>query len=379
MARAKSGERHSIHSKETSRGTTWYATVDIGKDPATGKRRQKRLTAPTRKALDVKIAEIVGKLNRGENVVESRLTVGELLDEWLVAIAPTIKPTTLRRYKECSDRELKPALGAIRLAKLSPLDVQRMETAALARKLSPTTVYHIHYVLRRALHQALRWGYVTRNVCDAVDPPRRAQTEMQAWTVEQAAKVLAKTQGDDLEALWRLAITTGMRRGELLGLRWQDVDFDRGALAIRHTLVRGAKGQWESSTPKTLRSRRSIALSADDLTVLRHHEDRQKLKRHAGPNHYVFTSDDGGPVHATTLQRRFTALIAAAGVPTIRFHDLRHTAATLMLTAGEHPKIVSERLGHSTIAMTLDRYSHVTESMQQAAADRLAKLLSDAS
>jgi integrase len=366
--------RHYIRKREGPQGITWYATVDLSRDPKTGKRRQKHVSGPTRKACEAEIARILERDERGEAVVASRITVREFIDQWLEAAKPSLKASSYRGYRE-KMKLLMPLIGDRQLSKLTPLHVQAALTKLLDEGRSPTTVHHAFTIFSTGISQALKWGLVTRNVCNAVDPPRRAKPEMKTWTREEAMAVLATAAGDRFEALWRLAITAGMRRGELLGLRWIDVDLQRGVLSVRHTLVRGEGNVWESSTPKSASGNRVITLGADDIDALTRHRDRQRLARTPNPHGLVFTGATGEPVHHTTLSRQFDQLTARAGVRKIRFHDCRHTCATLLLEAGIHPKIVQERLGHSSISMTLDRYSHVTESVQQVASDRLDELL----
>jgi integrase len=360
--------RHHLRKKEHSGGVTWYATVELSRDPHTGKRRQKHVSGPTRKACEAEIAKLIERDERGETTVAAKLTVAQYLEQWLAAIAPTVRISTITGYRHKVNGHIVPLIGHHQIGRLAPLHVQTAMTKLLERGLSPTTVHHTYTILSTALTQAVKWGIVERNVCQAVDPPRKARPELKTWTRDEAARVLAAAEGRELEALWRLAITTGMRRGELLGLRWIDVDLQRGVLAIRHTLVRGSGSALVSSVPKSASGQRSIVLGPDDIESLARHRDRQRLARTPNPAGLVFVSPNGNPVHQHVLMRQFERLIEAAGVPRIRFHDTRHTSATLLLETGVHAKIVAERLGHSSIAMTLDRYSHVSESMQQSAA-----------
>ena len=199
----------------------------------------------------------------------------------------------------------------------------------------------------------------------------------------EAAKVLAAAHGDALEALWHLALTTGMRRGELLGLRWSDIDLNPGTLSVCRTLSRGATSRLEAGEPKTSAGRRRVALPASTVERLRRHGTKQKeLWLAVGPDYVdrdlVFATVNGTPIHPNTLSRAYAKLIERAEVPRIRFHDLRHTSATLLLASGEHPKVVQERLGHASISETLDRYSHVSADMQQRAAARFDAMFDEA-
>jgi integrase len=366
--------RHYIRKREGPQGTTWYATVELSRDPKTGKRRQKHVSAATRKACEAEIARLLERDRSGDQVTPSRITVGELFDQWLAAVKPTVREASYITYRTWTTR-IRPFIGELPLSRLSPLHVQSMMSALLEEGLSPTTVKQIYAILNMALKQAVRWGLIHRNVCQAVDPPRISKMEMVTWNRSEVMQVLAVAADDDLEALWRLALTTGMRRGELLGLRWIDVDLQRGVLAVRHTIVQGDHGRMVSSTPKSASGQRSIAIGAGDVDALIRHRDRQRIERTPNPLGLVFITQTGRSINPKTLAARFDDLTARAGVRRIRFHDMRHTCATLLLEADVHPKVVQERLGHSSISMTLDRYSHVSESVQQAAAERLNELL----
>jgi integrase len=245
--------------------------------------------------------------------------------------------------------------------------------------LSSTTVGYCHRLLRRALQDALRWGLIDRNPCDAVIPPRRAQHEMQVWTAAEVQQFLAFVADDRLAAMWRLCVVTGMRRGEIAGLRWVDVDLDAGRLAVRHTRVL-VYDRAEVSQPKTPRSRRVIALDRGTVEALRRHrgqqlDEREQLAEVWIDSGYVFVREDGAPIDPDRISHLFAGLVVATGLPRIRLHDLRHTAASLAMATGVHPKVVSERLGHASVAFTLDVYSHLVPGMQEEAASQIASLI----
>jgi len=358
-------------------GVAWYGRFDHP-DPLTGKRVATRVKASTRSECERLLREAIQRFESGQSSLDERITVREyLVDRWLPSIASTVRPATVRRYTDIVKNHTLHLIGNIKLAKLSPLDLQRLYADRLATGLSPTTVHHQHAVLHRALGQAVRMRVIDRNVADLVDPPRRAKPDVTAWDVQEVARVLAVGDTTDLAALWRIALLGGLRRGELLGLMWEDVDFERGMLAVRRGLIRGIGGTWELGAPKTASGRRTIALDASCVTALRKHRAAQNAERlRLGgvwqDQGFIFTNETGGPLHVNSLVSRFQRLIAAAGVRVIRFHDMRHTCATLALVQGIHPKVVQERLGHATVAMTLDRYSHVTVGLQRDAADVMA-------
>jgi integrase len=313
-------------------------------------------------------------------------TVGAFLADWLVQSAPTRRASTTVGYRTCIERYVLPHLADVPLRDLGPTEVREWEVALLATPkqfrggtLSSTTVLMCHRVLRRALQDALRWGLVERNVCDAVVPPRRSTPEMVTWTPDETRHFLAAVAGDRLEAMWRLLVATGMRRSEVAGVPWKDVDLDDARLAVRQTRVL-VYDQATVSEPKTRRSRRAVALDAGTVEALRAHRRRQADERVLAaevwvPSGYVFVREDGLPIDPDRISHLFAQVVAAAGLPRIRLHDLRHTSATLALSAGLHPKVVSERLGHSSIAITLDTYSHVLPSMQVEAAAALGSIL----
>jgi integrase len=353
----------------------WGAVIDIGPDPVTGSRRQRRLSAPTKRELEALIQETLTSVQKGTHVEPSKQTVRDYLEEWLTAIETTIKPSSFVRYRDIIRKAMLPELGGLRLAALTPARIQKFYSAMTKSGRSPSTIELYHNVLHRALDQAVKWRLIVANPCDSVEAPRREEAEMQTWTMEQMRTFLAATADHQWAALWRLALMTGMRRGELLALRWGDVDLEKGTLAVRRTLTRGADGLTYGE-PKSRSGRRSIALPPSCVAALRRHRAKQTERRWlAGPGwqdtDLVFDGGYGGGVAPNTLYGTFKRLSAHVGLPELRFHDLRHTAATLSLGEGIHPKIVQEMLGHSDISMTLNRYSHVTMTMQREAADRL--------
>ena len=270
-----------------------------------------------------------------------------------------------------------PVIGRHRLARLTPQHLQDLYARKLAEGLFPTTVGHLHAVLHRAFGQALRLGVLQRNPSDAVDPPRKMHHEMRPLTPAQSRQLLDAARGDRLEALYVLALTTGMRQGELLGLHWRDIDLEQGKLQVLGNLRR----TMEIAETKRKKSRRQISLTSIGVEALKRYRAQQAEERLAlGPAwkdlDLVFTSVVGGYVDANNLRHRaFPKLLERAELPRIRFHDLRHSAATLLLSLGVHPKVVQELLGHSQISVTLDTYSHILPDMQKDAMTELDGLL----
>jgi integrase len=373
-----------IWKRQGKRGVAYTVRVDMGLDPVTGERRQRGETFRTRKEAEARLAEWIAEIGRGTAVDGSKMTVGEYLDYWLTVYGKTnLRPTTYRSYEQLIRVHIRPALGSVPLQKLTPAQLQAFYSLKLtegrqdgkAGGLAPRSVRYLHAIIREALHQAVKWQMVGRNVADATEPPRAVRPQVRAWDQDQVLRFLVVAEDEHYGPVWLLALMTGLRRGELLGLRWEDVDLGRGVLHVRRSLVElGSKLVIQE--PKTRSGRRVVALGASCVTALkahRAHQNEQRLSLGAAwrDDGLVFTTADGGAIAPRNLIRRFKELTTQAALPAIRFHDARHTHATLLLKQGQHAKIVSERLGHANIAITLDTYSHVLPNMQRDAADDL--------
>ncbi len=325
----------------------------------------------------------MSSLGEGTYISRDPQTVSEWIDRWLASMAPKVRPSTLRDYRVGLAR-VKERLGNVRLQELRPLDIEEMYAGLLENghrfggALAPKTVRNLHIALRRSLADAERFGLVSRNVATLVKAPSVTRREFTVWTADDVRTFLASVSDDRLNALYRVLIATGMRRGEALGLRWSSVDLDGRRLNVERALtVVDSEVMW--SAPKTARSRRSISIDPDTVAALRAHRKRQLVERVAAGDAWndeglVFCNELGGTLHPDRFTRRFVSASKRAGLPTIRLHDLRHTWATLALQAGIHPKIVSERLGHATTGITLDIYSHVQPSLDAEAAVVVADL-----
>lgn len=371
------------------RETTWSYSVYLGRDPMTGKKRYvQRGGFPTRRACEDALRHVVERVRVGEYVDAGTTTVAEFVERWLTAVTPTVRPTTASSYRSMLEQHLVAHLGTVRLVRLTGLDLSSLYAQLLvsgfakgktARGLSPTTVGYLHRIVSHAFRDAVRWGLLARNPADHVDPPRRAEREMATWSAEQVRIFLHSVSNDRISGMWTLLCTTGMRRGEVLGLRWEDVDLPIGKLAVQRALVEVGGSQLHYSEPKTSRGRRSVSLDAYTVAALRDHRAGQAQERLAaglgGRADLLFTRPDGLPLQPQNVSKTFKSLVRRAGLPPIRLHDLRHTAASLALKAGIHPKVVSERLGHATVQLTLDRYSHVVEGIQEAAAKRMGEVI----
>ena len=332
-------------------------------------------------------------MDDGLKPVDKRLTTGAYLTSWLDDhAAPKVRATTLASYRHMVDGYLIPAIGRIPLAELEPEHVQRM-LAGLAAKgkrgtLSATTVRYAYSVLRIALGRALKLGKVHRNVATLIDPPAKSRKDLQPLSADQVRALMASLQpGVDeagnvvrahrLGTLFLTAVATGLRQGELLALRWSDVDLDAGALVVRHTLQRGTR---ELAEPKTDRARRAVPLPRAVADALRQHRQQQRLERVATGRRWkdadhVFASAVGTPLEPRNVLRAFHAALVAAGMPHQPFHHLRHAYATLQIEAGEELANVSKLLGHADLSTTADLYAHLTPAIQRRAADRMDAIL----
>jgi integrase len=352
-------------------------------------RKRKVFYGKTRKEVQEKLKVALREQQQGTLVTTPKQTLAQFLTDWLEnSQKQSVRPRTYERYEELVRLHIVPVLGRCELQKLSAQHLQTFYAKKAGEGLSATTINHFHNVLHKALDTAVKWNLVARNVCDLVSPPRRKQYEVQPLTLEQVHKLLAVLEGHYMEALFKLALATGLRRGELMGLKWQDINFDTGVLQVRRILSRvptkmPGKGYVEAE-PKTQKSRRSIVIAPFALEALKLHRERQrgvKLKvGSAWQDHdYVFCTSIGTHLNPTRdMLGQLKSLLKKAGLPDIRFHDLRHSAATLLLSVGVHPKVVQEILGHSQIGITLDVYSHVLPSMQQDAINRLNAVIEGA-
>jgi integrase len=352
------------------------------------RRRETKAGFATRKECQAAMAKVVVAVEERSYVVPTTVTVREFLQkEWLPAIRATIRSTTYRSYVQHVECHIVPHIGNLKLEKLSGATINALY-AKLAQSgkangrsgLSALSIRHVHAVLHRALKDAVRWGRLSRNPIEAADPPRvnGSGHEMKTWSAEQLATFLEATRDDRLHVLWHLLALTGMRRGEVLALRWDDVDLEAASLSVRRALIPNGRDVVVSE-PKTARGRRVVALDPATVEVLKRQAARQ-LEDQAKARSWrdtglIFTREDGEALHPEVVSRFFRQAVKKTLLPTIRLHDLRHTHATLALKAGIHPKVVSERLGHATVSITLDTYSHAIPALQEEAAAVIAGLV----
>ncbi len=351
--------------------------INLGLDPSTGQRRQQWVSVKgNKKDAEKKLAEMLHQLDTGALFKPGKVTVSEYLRRWLTEYCrPNLSPRSFERYQGIVRKHLIPAFGNILLTQLRPEHIQKHYAALYAQGLAARTVRYDHVVIHRALKLACKWALLSRNVADTVDPPRAHDKEMNTWDEDNIIRFLNTAKDTTYYALFHTALFTGMRRSELLALRWCDVDFIFSQISVSRSLHQINDGSYVFTQPKSAKSQRSIALSPSAILVLKEYHEKQKLERmmrgiSLTDEDLVFSHPDGKPFRPNTVSRAWNILATRAGVNPIRFHDARHTHASLMLKQGTHPKIVQERLGHSTISVTLDTYSHVAPGLQEAAANR---------
>ncbi len=375
-----------VRGRVFKRGQTWSYIVDLPPAPDGRRRQRQKGGFKTRKEAEAALAVLLTDVQKGTVLEPTRQRLGDYLEDWLTAVGPSLRPTTLESYEQAMRNWIVPRIGGMRLQAVTPQVLQRLyaDWSATGRKngegLSPRSVKLAHTVLHLALGQAAAWRLIPANPAAVkLHLPRQVRKEITAWTAQEARQFLEATRDDRLRAIWVLMLATGLRRGEALGLRWDAMDLDAGRLSVVSTLT-VAKGKAFLAEPKTSGSRRVVGLERHVVTALLKHRKAQAAERlAAGPSWQdsglVFTTPLGGWIHPQNLRRSFEAGIARAGVRRIRIHDLRHTAATLALGGGAHPKLVQEMLGHADISITLDIYSHTTEEMHRDAAERIGRLL----
>lgn len=366
----------------------WGFKVEAGVHPETGNRRQiKRQGFRTKREAEQALAEVQRTVFDGTVVANSSMRLDDFLDDWLAGQESRLRPSSHHSYVMAGKR-LKRHLGRYKLQALTPLQIEKFYAELLdhgrrdGEGLSPKSVKNTHVVLRKALADAERLGLVHRNAAAAARGPTVIRPEMKTWSSDQLKVFSAAAHESRMRNALTILATTGMRRGEALGLRWGDIDFDSSQIAIVQT-VTTVDSKVVIGQPKTAGSRRTVYVHDTTIKALRQQRQLQAEERlAAGPawdidNDLVFRNLTGGPVNPNWFSRHFDKLVEAADVPRIRLHDLRHTNATLSLKAGVHPKVVSERLGHSSIAITLDLYSHVTPGISRDAAATVESMMFD--
>ncbi len=359
----------------------WEARVTLGRDPGTGKQRQRSIYADTQKEVLKKMREVLASIDSGTYQEPARTTVAEWLNTWHAEYLADVKPSTAISYGQHIRNHIIPALGAVKLQALTAAAVQRFYNDLSREKgLSPKTVKNIHGVLHQALDRAARNGLIRSNPAACAVLPRIEKMEIRPLDAPDIKALLAALDDGVYSTAIRTALFTGMREGEILGLAWENVDFERGVITVKQQLSRPRrKGDpYRVTTPKNGKSR-EIKVAPSVAGMLRRHRVKQIEQRLALGNvwepgefpDFVFTTETGGHLCYNVLLRHFRKALDAAGLPDHRFHDLRHSFAVASLRAGDDVKTVQENLGHATAAFTLDVYAHVTDSMKEASAQRM--------
>lgn len=376
MAKHRGHGEGSIYQRKDGR---WTASI------TTEGYRRKYLYGKTRREVQEKLKVALREQQQGVLVTSPQQTVAQFLQQWLKGHRSSVRIRTYERYEQLVRIHIIPYIGHIQLQKLTPQHIQnlyiKLENAVSGKKqLKSTTINVIHCMLHKALEDAMKWGLVVRNVCNAVSAPRRGRYEIKPLTMEQAKILLDTAKQDSLEAFWVLALTTGMRRGEMLALKWQDINFEQALLQVRRIFTRQPGNRYIETEPKTEKSKRSIMLTSIAIEALKRHQIHQlETKLAAGPdweeNDLVFCTMFGTPLNPNWVLKRFKSLLKKASLPDIRLHDLRHSVATILLSMGTHPKIVQELLGHNRIQETIDTYSQVLPTIHRDAVSKLENLL----
>lgn len=361
---------------------TWLVRIYNGCDENGTRRYINKTIHGTKKDANQYLTAKLRDKDLGLNIEPSSESLGKYLDKWLeTSVKPRVRARTFDDYDALLKRYVREPLGAIKLADLRAIDIQKVYQSMQERKLSPRVVRYTHAVLSSALKQAVKWDMLHRNPASAVDLPRMVRKEMRAMAPEEASRFLEVAKGTRQYALFNFALSTGMRPQEYLGLKWSDIDLERGTATVRRAIVWKRGGGWDFAEPKTSQSRRTMPLPASTVKALSEHKRQQRIERlrigsEWQDNGLVFPTTLGTPYTLSSLTNKsFKPALMKAELTGFNLYSLRHTHATLLLANGENAKVASERLGHSTIVLTLDTYSHVLPDMQQGAADRIETLL----
>lgn len=364
---------------------SWELTIDLGRDEQ-GKRRRKFISVTgTKNEAQRQLREYLSTIDKGIPLNAEKATVAQWLDRWLKEyVVPNTRQKTVERYEGIIRNHVKPELGNLRLAKLSPSDIQSLEAKLIQAGMAPAGVELVHRVISSALKYAVRMEVLWRNAAQAVTPPKVVRREIEPPDVLEVRRILTEAiaQNHPLYAAIHLIAYTGIRRGEALGLRWQDIDLEAGTISIVQTLGRSLHKGLVFQPPKTNRSRRSIDLDPGTVDVLRAHKVKQLEHRLLLGEAYqdtglVFPDPLGAPLNPMALTRAFQSLAHVLGLKELRLHDLRHFHASVMLQQRQSPALVSQRLGHASVSTTMDIYSHILPGWQKEAANAFAKAMGE--
>ncbi|MEV2909754.1 tyrosine-type recombinase/integrase [Paenibacillus larvae] len=375
------------------RGNKWCFVIDVGRDALTGERIQKWFSGFNKK-VDAERSMIakIKEINDGCYVEEIEETVEEFMQNWLLNKKNTVRPGTWKSYSWLINTHLTPHLGKLKVINLKPIHLNNLYNQKLASSISNNSIKKLHSLIKDALDEGIGYGSLSKNVAKAVTPPRVKKVKFEVWNEDQLAFFLKHAKASRFYVAFELAVSTGMRIGEILGLRWKDIDLCNKKISVRQAYTKAESG-YDFHEPKTASGERSIALFENTVSLLTDHQKAQELEKNLNSNFYddhglVIQTHIGTPVNPRNLSREYYKILSIIEkenvkkkeqgedfieLPRIRFHDLRHTHATILLKRGVHPKIVQERLGHSSISITLDTYSHVLPGLQEAALKSLGQ------
>lgn len=361
---------------------SWLIRIYLGRDEHGKKKYYSKSVRGNKTTAGKFLTAKLSELDSGETIAEPRLTLSDFLREWLIAMKSRVSPQTFQSYESLLRVHVAPRIGMLKVAEVKLTHVQKVYASMEHSGLAPRTIKYVHSVLSMAMKKAVQLGTVRSNPCDFADLPKQTRSETKAMSAEQTARFLSAANDHSHGLIYEFAMITGMRPEEYLSLRWADVDLVNGIAKVRRALIR-VKGGFEFGETKTKSSRRSIPLPTALVKKLDRHRRLQLAQRlKLGPAYQnfdlVFATEIGTPHHIRNLATRsYRQILKVAGLDEMGFvlYSLRHTCATLLLEVGENPKVVAERLGHSSVKMTLDTYTHVLPDMQKSASDRLSHLI----
>lgn len=368
------------HIKQRTKGS-WSISIYLGKDKKTNKKKYKWYTVKgDKKDAEKFLTEKLRELDTGTFIDSKDINVRQYLDFWYEQhCLNNLSPTTYESYRRNLDNYILEELGHIRLEDLKPMHLQFFYTKCSKKGLSNKTILYFHRIIHCALNQAMKWQFIIRNVADCVDTPKPEKYKPLVLNNKEITQLIKAISNTDIYIPVIIGIYTGMRRGEILGLTWKNIDLEQGTLKVVQALYPTANGLIFSS-PKTENSIRKISMPLTLINILKDYKVKQETIKNRLGNNYndvdlVCALANGNPIHPTTLNHKFRDLLKENNLPLIRFHDLRHTHASLLLKEHVEPKVISERLGHSNIKITLDIYSHIYEETNMEVADTFDRLL----
>jgi integrase len=359
-------------------GNNWYYVLDLGKDDKGIRKQKKKRGFKTKKEAEKALIETINAINKGSYIEPSKMTYQEYTEQWFGTKKHSICSQSVKVYENCLRKRIIPKLGQYRLSRVTTILIQSFIDSLKEEGLSDSTIKKYLEIIRNSLEYAIDFNLLSTNPAIKVKLPKSNKKEMKVWSQEEANGFLKKAKDDPCFIVFQLALSTGMRQGEILGLRWKDINIEKGMLYIQQTLSQD--GKTFIAGAKTKSSIRAINLSSSTIKYLRERRiNIAKDKLRYGPlyndNDLIGCTQHGTPLNPANIRRSFNRIIKQADLPKIRFHDLRHTHATLLLAQGVNVKVISERLGHSNIKVTLDTYSHVLPTMQEEVARKLDEIL----